>query len=315
MRSLYLDNELTKVEMLEFEELLKFDSEVAQIFDSLKNTREVLRNTPKIKRRRSFILTPELSKQAKRQSGVLSGMRLVSTFSMILLLVVFTQNMLSDWSTFSSSDAAMSSLDSGAAEMGFMDTGDEISEKAITSDMNTAADNESAAPMADSEMDETNRVEEAVDCDAEGACDDAISVMSTDDAFGVTERATLPEGLEGAGDGGIEDVSPEGPADGGGGGDDDAAPEEIPVADEGLDSEQDDAEQESAVEDAVQEDETEATIVVTEVATEASVVEELEVATTDESVDTDGNTKLLIALALISVISSCTYLFLRKKYN
>ena len=142
-----------------------------------------------------------------------------------------------------------------------------------------------------------------------------LLIKYTDDAFDATERTTLPEELEGAGSGGIEDAASEGPAGGGDGGADDAAPVEIPVADEGLDSEQDDAEQESAVEDAVQEDETEATIVVTEVATEASVVEELEVATTDESVDTDGNTKLLIALALISVISSGTYLFLRKKYN
>jgi hypothetical protein len=77
--SLYLDNKLSKVEMLEIEELLKFDSEVAQIIDSLKNTREVLRNTPKIKRRRSFMLTPEHSKQAKQQSGVLSGMRMITS--------------------------------------------------------------------------------------------------------------------------------------------------------------------------------------------------------------------------------------------
>lgn len=165
--SLYLDNELPNDEMLEIEELLKIDSEIASIFNSLRKTKEVLRNTPNIKRRRSFTLSPELAQQTKKQGGLLSSMKMVSTFAMILMLAVFTQNMMSNWSPNSSAIESDIGL---AAELISPSQKDLALDEAIES---SADFQESVSGMGG--------VIEDTECEVENVCLDTVSVMSTDE--------------------------------------------------------------------------------------------------------------------------------------
>ncbi len=311
--SLYLDNELSKEEMLEIEELLKIDPEVSAIFDSLRSTRIVLRNAPRIKRRRNFTLTSEHVKQVKKESGWVIGMRLVTSFSMILLLVVFTQNMLGDWSPLSSADISESSFvedtaDLGAMELAVQDSGDD----------KTVYGTDDAGDVS-----RGNSVEVAVDT-VEGGSDDAAEIESNE--FDVSQPIEPDETNPGCaieeicGESAIGTDVPIGAGGGNSDGGDDESVAEAPIAkvdeesavdDDASDSDIDQDSNAAGGQDA--EDET-------EVETDddsggvAVIEEDLELEPPVEFDDGKDST-LLIVLVVFAAVSSGTYLFLRKKYS
>jgi hypothetical protein len=295
--SLYLDNELPQEEMIEIEELLKIDKEVSEIFDSLKKTRLVLRNAPRIKRRRNFTLSPEHVKQVKRESGWMNGMRLVSSFSMILLLVVFTQNLLGDWSPLnniylSSNNSAEDSFAMENMEFEVQDAADEkaadVGDETITDDFAELDEVASGVGEADVE-----------DCDVDEICVDPTLTNDADDDLEEGERAASPEDILGEG----EDI-PTDEAD---------SEEDLDIAEDAVDAEMD---QSDSIDDAEK---------TTDADTSVEEAEEIEVVGQDDAegaevefegeIDESKSPMLLIVLALITALSSGTYLLLRKKYS
>jgi len=294
--SLYLDNELPKEEMVEIEELLKIDKEVSEIFDSLKKARLVLRNAPRIKRRKSFTLSREHVKQVKRESGWINGMRLVSSFSMILLLVVFTQNLLGDWSPLNniylgSNNSVEDSVAMENMEFAVQDAADE---KAVDDVDDTSADDSADLDEAASGVGEAD----VEDCDVDEICVDPTSTYSADDSL-EEERATSPEDVLGEG----EDI-PTDEAD---------SEEDSDIAEDAVDAEVD------------QSDTTDDAEKIADAETLVEEAEEIEVVGKDDAegaevefegdIDESKNSMLLIVLAVITALSSGTYLFLRKKYS
>jgi hypothetical protein len=293
--SLYLDNELSKEEIIEIEELLKIDQEVSEIFDSLKKTRLVLRNAPRIKRRRSFMLSPEHAKQVRKESGFLNGMRLVSTFSMILLLVVFTQNMLGGWSPLNNilMGASNSAEDTIAMNDMEFSVQDAAVEKASDFVDDTFEDESAERDVAAPEVAET----EVEDCSVEDTSADAQATDSADEALEEGETVISPEDVTEGEDIPTEDVLNIGGANL----TEEAATEDAVDTSEDQSDSYDDAE-ESA-----------------ELAEEIESVEQdsADYAATEfvEDVDEGQNPVLLIVLAVITALSSGTYLFLRKKFS
>jgi len=294
--SLYLDNELPKEEMVEIEELLKIDKEVSEIFDSLKKAKLVLRNAPRIKRRKSFTLSREHVKQVKRESGWINGMRLVSSFSMILLLVVFTQNLLGDWSPLNniylgSNNSVEDSVAMENMEFAVQDAADE---KAVDDVDDTSADDSADLDEAASGVGEAD----VEDCDVDEICVDPTSTYSADDSL-EEERATSPEDVLGEG----EDI-PTDEAD---------SEEDSDIAEDAVDAEVD------------QSDTTDDAEKIADAETLVEEAEEIEVVGKDDAegaevefegdIDESKNSMLLIVLAVITALSSGTYLFLRKKYS
>ncbi len=308
--SLYLDKELSFDEMKEIEELLRMDPEVFKTFDSLKRTREVLRNTPKISRRRSFTLSAEDAKQVKKQNGFLNGMRLVSSFSMILLLVVFTQNLLGDWSPLTSMNMVNNDIASYAdeADSQEMDYSVDEIEKAVDSDEEDTV-SDLAGDNADEAVDDAMSFdadapemsdEDVKDCSIEEVCVDTMS-ESTDDST-EAERTLSPDDAVGGG------ITPA---------------EAIPVAEE------DDSAVvlETPVVEPIQEGD-EIISVATEVAIEkvatagveaviedSTIGEENEMGKLDAEEIIEKDFTLLVVLVAFSVFSSGIYLFLKKKFN
>ena len=66
--SAYLDGQLTPGEAAKIEELLRANSEWRLAIEELAATRSLLRSAPRYRIPRSFTLTPEMARQAKRRS-------------------------------------------------------------------------------------------------------------------------------------------------------------------------------------------------------------------------------------------------------
>ena len=85
--SAYLDHELSEAEEQTLRSRLSRDTALQHQLDDLRQTRYVLRNTPKVKRPRSFVLSPEMVRQQRFAAGAWNVSRWVSAVASALLIV------------------------------------------------------------------------------------------------------------------------------------------------------------------------------------------------------------------------------------
>ena len=319
--SLYLDGELPKEEMTEIEELLKLDPQVRKTFDSLKNTRVALRNAPQIKRRRSFILNPEKVKSVSKENRWVLGMRLVSSFSMILLLVVFTQSM---FSGFKAQDLMSMAISENASNYDMAADNSGAPEMAFAIEEETVEDIQSKSATGD-DLDSEN----SDDCAEVEVCTDSDVLTDDERSTEAVGRATVPEeipmvdsdipldenglSMEGVGGGQIpldENIESTETVDGSMGNDEMMATptltieEPTPMATEAV-------------------VEVEATQPVANAAMTEQVVEDANEPVANalsdgdpiEELNNENNLALIIVLSIVFGASSGTYIFLKKKFN
>jgi len=86
--SAYLDHELNEAEEQALLSRLSRESALQRQLDDLRQTRYVLRRTPKVRRPRSFVLTPEMVKQQRFAAGAWNISRWVSAVASVLLIVM-----------------------------------------------------------------------------------------------------------------------------------------------------------------------------------------------------------------------------------
>ena len=87
--SAYLDGELTTNERERFEHQLQHDDGLQNLYQDLKRARSVLRNAPKLRAPRNYILTPEMVGIEVRQSRAFPLFRFASAFAAFLLVLLF----------------------------------------------------------------------------------------------------------------------------------------------------------------------------------------------------------------------------------
>ena len=88
--SAYLDGQLTARQQARFETRLQTDHQLKVTLDELRNTRHILRNTPRLKTPRSFMLTPEMAGQPYRMPRLAPVFGWVSAVASFLLILVFS---------------------------------------------------------------------------------------------------------------------------------------------------------------------------------------------------------------------------------
>ena len=86
--SAYLDNALTDEEERRLKARLSQDAALREDLENLRLTRYVLRQTPQIKRQRSFILTPEMVQKQRFAWRALNISRMVAVGASVLFGVV-----------------------------------------------------------------------------------------------------------------------------------------------------------------------------------------------------------------------------------
>jgi len=88
--SAYLDGQLSGRKLTRFESRLEQDSQLQVALDEIRNTQHVLRNTPRLRTSRSFMLTPEMAGQPHRMprlAPVFGWASAVASFLLVLFLV------------------------------------------------------------------------------------------------------------------------------------------------------------------------------------------------------------------------------------
>ena len=86
--SAYLDHELSEAEEQAVRSQVAQDPALQRQLDDLRQTRYVLRHTPKVKRPRSFVLTPEMVQRQRFAAGAWNVSRWVSAVASVLLIVM-----------------------------------------------------------------------------------------------------------------------------------------------------------------------------------------------------------------------------------
>ena len=86
--SAYLDHELSEAEEQAVRSQVSQDPGLQRQLDDLRQTRYVLRHTPKVKRPRSFVLTPEMVQRQRFAAGAWNVSRWVSAVASVLLIVM-----------------------------------------------------------------------------------------------------------------------------------------------------------------------------------------------------------------------------------
>jgi len=86
--SAYLDRQLSEAEEQALHSRLSQDIALKRQLDDLRQTRYVLRQTPKVKRPRSFTLSPEMVRQQRFATRAWNYSRMVSAVASVLLIAV-----------------------------------------------------------------------------------------------------------------------------------------------------------------------------------------------------------------------------------
>lgn len=86
--SAYLDHELGEAEEQAVRSQVSQDPALQRQLEDLRQTRYVLRHTPKVKRPRSFVLTPEMVQRQRFAAGAWNVSRWVSAVASVLLIVM-----------------------------------------------------------------------------------------------------------------------------------------------------------------------------------------------------------------------------------
>lgn len=145
--SAYLDQQLTEVEEQALLNRLSQDKALQARLDGLRQTRYVLRQTPKVKRPRSFALSPEMVKQQSFAFRMMNISRMVSAAASILLIMAIGGQYLVRGGGFAASQAnenAVSVADE-AAESGLAEEPMAMEAPAEEMQMDDAVEEEAAA--------------------------------------------------------------------------------------------------------------------------------------------------------------------------
>jgi hypothetical protein len=86
--SAYLDDQLQPIEAEELRQRLAQESELRRQLEDLRRTRYILRRTPKVKRLRNFVLSPEDIRRQRFAAQAMNFSRLISAAASVLLLVM-----------------------------------------------------------------------------------------------------------------------------------------------------------------------------------------------------------------------------------
>lgn len=92
--SAYLDHELTEAEEAKMRARLSEDTNLRNVLEDLRLTRYTLRNAPRVKRQRSFTLTPEMVSQQRFAWRALNFSRIMAVTASVLFVVVLGGQML-----------------------------------------------------------------------------------------------------------------------------------------------------------------------------------------------------------------------------
>ncbi len=190
--SAYLDNQLSPEAEGRLKIRLAKDEELQQALEDLRNTRYVLRNTPKVKRPRNFVLSLEMVKQQRFAWGMRSISRFVSAGAMLILVMVFAGQLFFSGTLGPVTVYRMDELSYKRAPIfngGFGGGG------GGDSTSNTAADvAEADQPNAATEAEEPMAMMQAADMPEEemdAINEESVSGTTTDDA--VTEESVMED--------------------------------------------------------------------------------------------------------------------------
>jgi hypothetical protein len=86
--SAYLDHELSDAEEQAVRSQVSQDPALQRQLEDLRQTRYILRHTPKVRRARSFVLTPEMVQRQRFAAGAWNVSRWVSAVASVLLIVM-----------------------------------------------------------------------------------------------------------------------------------------------------------------------------------------------------------------------------------
>ena len=213
--SAYLDHELSEREESQLRDRLAHDAELRAKLEDLRLTRYTLRHTPKVKRQRSFTLSPEMVRKQTVAWRAVNISRMVSVAASVLLAFVVVGELL-----FSGS----------AGSIAFAPAEDSVM---------VESSEEMEAPMAMQAADDNLMEEPAQEPNlaAESApVEEPVAEESTADM--AAESTPLPPGMGGGIEptqtqaGEAQEAEPEGtPEPGGGGG---ALPTELPAPTAGM---------------------------------------------------------------------------------
>jgi hypothetical protein len=93
--SAYLDGQLSEAETRRLSARLQIDPELASVTEALRQSRALLRQTPRRRAPRNFTLTPKMAGVKPPLPRAVPVMRLASVFAAFLLFVSFTVNAIS----------------------------------------------------------------------------------------------------------------------------------------------------------------------------------------------------------------------------
>ncbi|MEN8243211.1 MAG: hypothetical protein ABFS17_14970 [Chloroflexota bacterium] len=188
--SAYLDGQLPDSQMKQVRQRLSQDPAFKQAYQDLQATRRVLRSAPRIKRRRSFRLTPEMVGKPIRAWKLQRASSLMAVAATVLLAVVFAGDM------FLSRGVGQLSM---ADEMNY--AADAVIEDSAEMEMFSAEQSggEAEVPLAvapEAAVEEPAVEEAPVEAPAEPAVDDAVGDQQAEDAAegdqGFNTQTALP---------------------------------------------------------------------------------------------------------------------------
>ncbi|MBN2045018.1 MAG: hypothetical protein JW757_08370 [Anaerolineales bacterium] len=192
--SAYLDGQLPEEELRLVRERLAHDASLRAMLDDLRQVRYVLRQTPGLKRRRNFVLSPEMVRKQKTFFRAMNVSRAISAVASVLLVVALgSQYLLSGGMNFAAAPAAdmaesaNSELTEAVAEEPMMmEAPQELQSMAASTEEDAAAVEE----MADQPAEEPAEAALAPEVETEPAADSAEGTVEPSGGGGLPPTPT-----------------------------------------------------------------------------------------------------------------------------
>ena len=158
--SAYLDGQLSEHETEVVRQQLENSAALRQQLDALRQTRYVLRHTPRLKRRRSFVLSPQMVQQQKTLFRALNVSRAISAAASVLLVVALGSQYL-----FSGGMGLASApmMDTANYEMAEAVAADDAAEEQPMMAMEAPAEEAVEEPALDSAADQPAEAEQSAE--------------------------------------------------------------------------------------------------------------------------------------------------------
>ncbi len=193
--SAYLDHELTPGEEAQLRTRLAQDKHMREALENLRLTRYTLRNTPKVRRQRSFVLSPEMVRQQKSAWRLFNYSRTIAVAASVLFALVVGGQMLAGGGVgmLAAAPQADVAMNSAAA--------DEAAEEPMM--MEAPAEESYADDMAASGLAEDTEADQAMDAEmAEPAAEMMPMPTGTlEPASTKADEGDLPTEMPGGGGG------------------------------------------------------------------------------------------------------------------